>query len=114
DIVFNNAIVYNHNPASTVAVRMRVLFGRAAVGGPASMPDSVSPIERLKADNFFQVPQLALGATNLQALAIAANGNTGGVVAPILQAPQAINNDRNDALLAYISHDSAHLKIAPE
>src|SRR5207247_10592018 len=98
--------MYNYNPSGTVAVRMRVLFGRTAVGGPASMPDSVSPIERLKADNFFQVPQLALSAANLQALAIAANGNTGGVVAPILQASQAINNDGNNALLAYISHDS--------
>src|SRR5439155_8228648 len=102
--------MYNYNPSGTVAVRMRVLFGRAAVGGPASMPDSVSPIERLKSDNFFQIPQLALSAPNLQALAIAANSNSGRIVAAILQAPQAINNDRNDALLAYISHDSAGIR----
>jgi hypothetical protein len=72
--------------------------------------DAVGAIEGLEADSFFQVAQLALGATDLQAVAIAGNRDPGGVVAAILQPPQSIDDDGHDALLANATDYAAHAR----
>ena len=113
DVVLDDAVVDDNNLSGAVAVRMCVLFCRTAMCSPSGMADSIRAVERLQANHFFKVAQLALGTTNLQAVSVAANGNAGRVVPAILQAPQAVKNDRDDTLLAYISHDSAHLETAP-
>ncbi len=66
-------------------MRMGVFFGGAAMRGPAGVSDAVGAVERLQADYFFQVAQLAFGAADLKAVAVAGNGDSGGVVAAILE-----------------------------
>src|SRR5580698_1067036 len=88
---------------------MRIFLGGATVRSPARVADSVSTVERLKADYFFQIAQFAFGAPHLQAFAVTADGDPGGVVAAILQTPQPLNNDRDNLLLTDVSHDSAHI-----
>src|SRR5271166_4351342 len=46
-VVFNNAIVHNHDLSGAVAVGMGVLFRGTSVRGPAGVPDAVGSIERL-------------------------------------------------------------------
>src|ERR1700682_2048629 len=70
EIVLDNAIVHHHDSARAVAMRMRVFFGGTAMRGPAGVSDAVGAIERLEPDHFFQVAQLAFGATDLQAFAV--------------------------------------------
>src|SRR5262250_2673247 len=78
DVVFNDAVVNDDNFARAVPVGVCVLFCRTAMGGPARMADSVRAIERLQPNDFFQVAQLSLSATNLESVAIPANCDTGG------------------------------------
>src|SRR5436309_1118602 len=108
DVVLDDAVVNNNNLAATIAVGMRVLFGGAPVSGPAGVANAVGSIERLEPDHFFQIAQFAFGSPNLKTLAVATDGNSGGVIPAVFKPPQAIQNDRNDPLFANITHDSAH------
>ncbi len=108
NVVLDDAVVDDDNLAGAVAMRVSVLFRGTSVRGPASVADAVGAVERLQADDFFQVAQLAFGAANLQAAAIAGHRDSGRVVAAILQPTQAINDDRHYALFADITDNSAH------
>src|SRR6201999_33652 len=124
-VIFNNAVMDDNDFAGAVAMRMRVFFRRAAVRGPARMPDSVGAFHGLETDPLFQIAQLAFRATKLQrAIAIAAifsassfihasvHSNAGRVISTILKLAQPLNNYRNHALFTYITNDSTHnLKI---
>src|SRR5215469_956580 len=107
-IVFDDTVVNHNNAAGAVAMGMSILFTGAAVSGPAGVPDAVGPVERLGADDLFQVPQLAFGAAHLEAVAIAANRDSGRIVSAIFQTPQSINDDGNDLLFADVAHDATH------
>src|SRR6266403_6317375 len=85
EIVLDNSVVYHHNLAGAVAVRMSVFFRGAAMRGPTGVSDAVSAIERLDADYFFQVAQLAFRAADLQAFAVSGDRDSRRVVAAILQ-----------------------------
>src|SRR5260221_11649752 len=108
EIVLDKAVVHDHNFAGAVAVRMGVFFGGAAMRGPARVSDAVSTVERLEADHFFQVAELAFGAADLQTFTISGHRDSGRVIAAILQLSYALNDDRDYLLLTYISHDAAH------
>src|SRR5437016_10098117 len=110
DVVLDDRVVHYDDFPRAVAMWMRVLFGGTSVGGPAGVADSISAVERLQPYDLFQVPQLAFRAADLQALAIAAHGNPGGIIPAVFQPPQPLNNDWDDPLLTYVSHDSAHAK----
>src|SRR5580658_2279110 len=87
---------------------MRVLFGRAAVGGPARVPDPVNAFQRGRANGFFQVVQLARRAPNFQLAVFSHDGNAGRIVAAIFQALQAVQNQRHYGLVANVTDNSAH------
>src|SRR5262249_26236927 len=107
-IVLNDAVMNNDDLAGAVAVRMCIFFGRAAVCCPARVADAIGSIERLQPDGLFQVAQLAFGAAHLQAVTVARDGDTGRVVAAILQPPQPVNDDRDYLFAANVTNYSAH------
>src|SRR5262249_49936201 len=90
NIVFNNAVMNDNNFPSAVAMWVGVLFGRAAMCGPAGVANSIGAIEWLEGDDFFKISQLAFGAPNLQAITVSADGNAGGVIAAILKPSESI------------------------
>src|SRR5580704_5792893 len=108
DVVFNDAVVHHDNTPSAIPMRMRILFSRSAVRGPARMTDSVSAVQGFKTDYFFQVSQFALGPANLQGATIATHRDASGVIAAILQPPQPVDKDGHYAFLANVSHNTAH------
>ena len=65
--VFDDAVV-NHGDV-VGRMRVRVVFGRLAVGGPAGMPDAGMARERLGLEARFEIPELAFGAAALQMVA---------------------------------------------
>src|SRR5260370_29422956 len=71
------------------------------------MPDAGGAGERLGADPFCKVRQLALGGGDLRAFAVSGNGDDRRVVAAILQLSETINDDGDHLLLAHISHNAA-------
>jgi hypothetical protein len=96
-VVLDDAVVDDDDLAGAVAVRMRVFFGGAAVSGPASVADAVGAVEWLEADGLFQVSQLAFCPADLQALAVAGDGDAGRVVAAVFEPAQTVDDDGNDA-----------------
>ena len=53
--VFDDAVVDDDDVAGAIAVRMGVLFGGTAVRGPAGMADAVVAVDRIEAQNVFEV-----------------------------------------------------------
>ena len=107
-VVFDDAVVHHHDFALAVAVRVRVLLGGTAVGGPARVADPEGAVDGIQPDGVLQVPQLALGAPDLQLVIAAVNRQARRVVSAILQPLQALQNDRDGALCPDVAHDSAH------
>ncbi len=66
DVVLDDAVVNDDDLAGAVAMGMRVFFRGTAMRGPAGVADAVGAVERLQADDLFQVAQLAFGAAHLQ------------------------------------------------
>ncbi len=87
---------------------MGVLLGRTPVGGPAGVADAVGAVQRLEADGLFQVAQLALGAADLQPLAIARHGNARRVVTAVFQPFQAVQDYGHNPLLTNVSDNATH------
>ena len=56
----------HHDASGAVAVRVGVFFSGTAMRRPAGVADAIGAIERLEADDFFQIAQLAFGPANLQ------------------------------------------------
>ena len=66
EVVFDDAVVDDHDAAGAVAMGMGILFRGAAVRGPARVADAEGAIERMLAQHFFKIDQLALRAADLQ------------------------------------------------
>src|SRR6185437_2436848 len=110
EIVFHDAVVYHHDLACAIAMRVRVLFRGPAVRGPARVANAPAAFQRLQPDRFFQVAQLAFSPSHLHrtAVAIAADSDPGRVIPAIFQAPEPLNNDGYNPFFAYITYDSTH------
>ena len=65
-------------------------------------------VHRVHADGLFQVAQFALGAADGQLLVVAVDRQARGIVAPVFQALQAFENNRNGAMSTDVADDSAH------
>ena len=99
DVVFHDAVVHHDEGAAAVAVRVRVLFGGAAVGGPACVADAVGAMQRVLLQHLLEVAQLAGCAAHVELRGVglvARDGNAGGVVAAVLEAAKAFNDKGDD------------------
>ena len=108
DVIFDDSVVYDDDISRAVAVRMRVFFGWAAVRGPSRMPDAVGAVYRGLADYFFQIVQFAGGAPDVHFSVRSDYGDAGGVIPSIFEAPQPIQNQRDNFLGSDVSDDSTH------
>jgi hypothetical protein len=75
--------VMNHGD-TIGGVRMRVVLGRLAVGGPAGVADPGVALERFGIEPLFEVLQLALGAAAREAAAFQ-RGDAGGIIPAIFK-----------------------------
>jgi hypothetical protein len=66
EVVFDDAVVHDDEGAGAVAVGVGVLFGGAAVGGPAGVADAEGALDGAGGDDGFEVAQLAGGAAQLE------------------------------------------------
>ena len=88
EIVFDDAVVDDDDAAGAVAVGMGVLFGWAAVRGPARVADAEGAVERMVAQDVFEISQLAGGAPKLERVAAGlTHGDACRVVTAVFEAP---------------------------
>ncbi len=96
DVIFHNAVMDNHDLAGAVAVRMRVLFGRAPVRGPARVSDAVRAFNRRLPDGLLEVVQFARSAADFHLAVRSDDGYASGIIAAIFEAPQTVEDERNN------------------
>ena len=58
EVILDDAVVDDDDAAGAVAVGVGILFGGAAVGGPAGMADAEGAVERMFAEDFFEIASL--------------------------------------------------------
>jgi len=104
-MVFHNSVVHHRHCARFV--RMGVLLGRSAVGGPARVPDSHQPVRALDGQQFLQCGELAPAAHQPRALAIG-HRDAGRVITAILQSAQPVDENGSGFTLSDVTNDSAH------
>ena len=109
EIVFDDAVVDDHEGACAVAVGVGVFFGGAAVGGPAGVADAEGAVDGVGGDDGFEVAELAGGSAEFEGGGASGYGDAGGVVAAVLEAAQAFNDDGDDGLGANVTNDSTHV-----
>ena len=109
DVVFDDAVVDDDEGAGAVAVGVGVLFGGAAVGGPPGVADAEGAVDGVGGDDGLEVAKLAGGAAEFEGGGASGYGDAGGVVAAVLKAAQAFNDDGDDGLGADVSNDSTHV-----
>src|SRR5579871_3367424 len=100
--------MYHDDIAGAVAMRMRIFFGRAAMGGPARMADAIRALQGIYADGLLKVPELTRRSPDGQVIIAVENRNARRVIAAVFQAPQPIQNDRHRLAIADITYNPAH------
>src|ERR1700693_6317627 len=98
----------HHELSAAIAMWVSIFFGRPSVRRPACMPNAVGTFDRGFGDGFFQVAELACGATDLQLAVLGDHGYAGRVVAAVFQFPQALDDDRNNFFRPDITDNAAH------
>ncbi len=112
EIVFDDAVMHDHNFSGAITVRMGIFFGRTTVRGPARVANAVSAIQRLQSNDFFQIAQLAFGTAQLQPVPVASHSDSRRIVSAVFQPAQALNDDGNYTFLAHIPDDATHRKTS--
>ena len=112
EIVLDDPVVDDDDAARAVAVRVRVLLGRAAVRRPPRVADAVLALERIAGQHLFEARQLAGAAAQLD-LAVAHDRHARRVIAAIFETPQPVDQNRKNLLLADVPDDPAHV-MTPE
>ena len=112
EVVLDDPVVHHHDAPGAIAMRMSIFLGRPAVRGPAGVANAEGAVQRMVAQNFFQIVQLAGRARHRKPVdSRTAHRDSGRIVTAIFEAPQPLNNDRNHLLGSYISDNAAHVWI---
>ena len=106
-VIFDDAVVHDGDPVAR-DVRMRIARGRHAVGGPAGVGDADVTLNRRRGEGVLQSLDLAHRAHAGELMLLRQHGEPGRVVAAVLEAPQALDEDRNRIAFRNNTDDSAH------
>ncbi|MNS64507.1 hypothetical protein D3C72_976380 [compost metagenome] len=111
--VLDDAVVHHHQITRGVGVRVGVVGGGAAVGGPAGVADALRAHGRVGGELGFQVAQFADLAAQIERARVR-DGDAGRVIAPVLQALEALHQDLGSGLLPDVTDDSTHKRSIPQ
>ena len=108
-VVFNHAIVAEHELAALVGVRVRVLIGHTAVGGPAGVRDADGTGRRRLLDQLGEAGDAADAFADFD-LPLRQRRHPRRIVAAIFQPAQSIEKDGDCGFAADVADDAAHDK----
>ena len=106
-IVFDNPVMNHRNGSVPVQMGMGIEIRRCSMGGPPGMADTGSAGHGIIADEVLQVgnPAHMFSEQNLSVLHY---GNAGGIISPVFQPFQAVDNNFPGIFSAHISNYPAH------
>jgi hypothetical protein len=103
--VLDDSVVHHRDPAGLV--RVGVLQLGLSVGGPSGVAHAHRGLHGIGGDRFLQGADLALRPSPHEPAALN-GGDAGGVIAPVLQPLQALDQAGRDGGLAHDADDAAH------
>ena len=110
--VFDDAVVDQRHVLAR-HVRVRVALAGDAMRRPSGVSDAAGSAQRLGRERVGEDPHLALGPVPPDASVDPEDGDAGGVVSTVFEAPQALHQDRDDVALSDRSDDSTHAGYSP-
>ncbi len=108
-VVLDDAVVGDDHAAHPVGVS--VGLRGAAVGGPPGVAEADGAVEGLGAEGLFEAGELALGAADADLAGVVGDGDAGGVIAPVFEPSQAVEEERGARGVSYKAYDSAHVRL---
>src|SRR6185437_2474936 len=108
-VMLDDAVMNYYDAPGAIAMGMVVFFSYPSLSCPACVADSIGSVEWAKPDNLFEVAKLPLGPAYFQQVAFVDHSDTRGVVAAILELPQALNDQRHNLLVSNVANNSAHM-----
>ena len=113
EVIFDDAVVDDYDLAAAIAVRMCVFLGRATMGGPAGVADSVGALDRRFLQYLFEVAEFSGRAANFEFAFFRDDRDARGVVPAVFKFAQAFNDDRDDLFGSDVADYSAHAGASP-
>ena len=110
-VVLDDAVVDDDEPARAVAVRMRVLFSGPSVRRPPRVPEPVAAGHRVRGQHLLEVRELAGTAADVH-VPVVDDGDARRVVAAILEPSQPVDEDRDDGPRADVADDAGTCRVA--
>jgi hypothetical protein len=104
-VVFDDAVMHHRDLLHLVG--MGVGLGGAAVGSPAGVADAHLAGQRLQAQQLVQLQQFAHAAADGQAV-FPDDRHARGIIPPVFQALQAVQDNGHGLLGTQIADDAAH------
>ena len=112
EIILDDAVVDDDDPARAVDVGMSVGFAWAPMGRPPGMTEAVGALDRRAAQALLQSGDLAPDPAKADA-STAGDGHSGRVVSAVFKLFQALEQNGDDVFRADIPDDSAHANPLP-
>src|SRR5260370_23306835 len=91
-------------------MRMSVLFGWPAVGGPARVADAISAIQRVLGNDLFEIAEFPRGTADFQLAGVGNDGDARGIVATVFELAQPLDDDGHNFLWPDVTDYSAHAR----
>jgi hypothetical protein len=70
--------------------------------------DPIRAVERMKPNTLFQIAKLTFRPPQLQMMLLVSDGDTRGVIPAVLEFPEAVDDQRHDLFIPYVTNNSAH------
>ena len=106
-VVFDDAVMDQHQAPALVKMGVGVLVGHAAMGRPTGMADAQIPVRGTCRNDFRKVGDPSDGLPHFEASSVK-SGDARRIIAAIFETTQTIEQDRNGVCPADITNDAAH------
>ena len=107
-VVLDDPVLHHGQTTGTIEVGVGIAFFRLAVGRPTGVANAALPLGPLRLKTSREVGELAFSAQTGQAGLVRHRGDAGGVIAPVFELTQTLQQER--CRLARTNHrnDAAH------
>ncbi len=106
-VVLDDPVMDHDQIPAAIHVGVGVLLGGAAMRRPAGVPKPDGPDEVCAPDGVFQLLDLSDRSVHHHA-PLLEHGQSGGVVAPVFEALQPVQQNRNNLLVSDVPDDATH------
>ncbi len=109
EVVLDDAVVDHGDGPLLVRVGMAVELGGRAVRRPPGMPQADAALQRVPAQLFGEAFEPSLAFDDVHFALPVQHGDSGGIIAPVLQLFEAAHQDGLGLLVTDVADDTTHV-----